>query len=1510
MFKKLIMACLALTMAHTQASAQRATDALDRGLVAVQTSGGVYCSWRILGEEYYDVTYNLYRDGVKVNSEPLSVSNYTDAAGTAGSQYSVRAVVRGQEQAASHAVTPWAQDYLEITLTHEGLSSSFEPNDVCAADLDGDGELELLLKCANVSDANKGFLPGGNNGEYDVIEALKLDGTRLWWIDAGPNMTDFQHNELNIVAYDWDGDGRAECVMRAADGTVFHMADGTTQTIGDPTKNYRNPSGSSGQWFIFQGDEYLVYLDGLTGKPYQVMEYPLRRLEPGETDLNAAWGDGYGHRSSKHFFGAPYLDGRKPSIFLARGIYTRHKMVAYDVDPATHELTERWRWNCNSPGSPWYGQGYHNYQVADVDWDGRDEIVFGSMVIDDCGRGLSTTGLGHGDAQHCSDFNPYVHGQEMFACNEDLPANNYRDATTSKIYYRLAGGGDDGRSMAGNFSNDYPGAMASSGHDTPISCVTADHIQGVNGGFDLNFRIYWDGDLLEETVNGVDSRNSAARIFKFGKGVLKTMHGTQTNNDTKATPCYQGDLLGDWREELVLRTTGGNIRIYTTTDPTPWRNYTLWHDTQYRQAMVWQMCGYNQPPHTSYFLGELEGITMAPPPLTNTGREEIAGGGSIGSSQNDKHVLLAETGDMTVSVADGASPYILTVNAPSWVQGHDNNDNITTETFTHTLTGGAFTGTMRLVKQGDGVLVLPNVTETYSGNTDIWAGTVRFDGTLQNSHVWMNRFGQLESDGGRFLQGIEMQYGSVLRPGGADKAGTLTVSDLQLGFGARVAIDMMPDGQADHLAVTGKLSIEKKDWQYGPEYDAPVIQVITHFADSETRLEGGRYTLGTVGQIEGNIDDIKIEGLSGQKTALAYEDGTLYLDITAMREATDVVWSGSEDGNWDFANTANFLIGGEKDVFVSGDNVVFNDEAANPNVVITTPVSPSSVTFDNSVLTYTLSGDSIVGPCNIEKKGTAETIINNVNRFKGTTTLTDGILTVSSLGNATGAEFGALGGVANAIRMNGGTLRVNGSFTGSHPIQLDTKGGSIEVPANTTFTADGTLSSLNGKNRLAKKGNGTLKTGKVTGVAAITVSEGTLQAGEVNSVQQYPDTVVLMGGIMRDVDDIYSYSSNPVNVKVPADESGTWYLDQRCSYSGSLTGDGDITVYATGPRISLNGNWSNFTGKLTINGLKTGHYDPEMTFNNSYGMRNASLHVATRMSNSGKDFAIGQLTGGGTLAGSGRYTIGYLNSDITFTGAFEGCTITKVGSGSWTLMKESPNLGSGQVEVRGGMLNISSSQTTNLFFGSHQVVAQDSGTLAGRGYLQGITLQKGGRLKPGNVTSSYPVGLMKVKESIFAFEGSHLEFFIFNNKNTNSSRSFLEVGSTLSINGDITVTMKGYTPALGDEIILWTAKSVTGTPTAVYLPDISEYGLGWDYTQLMSAEGKLRVVSAEDGIASISAGTPVRVKVYSLNGILLGSFECTRSEVKARMQQEHLGRGTFVVRMQSTDRSETVKIIL
>ena len=224
--------------------AQRKTEKLDRGLVAVQSTDGVYCSWRIYGEEYYDVTYNLYRDGSQI-ATGLTTSNYVDAGGSASSRYKVAAVVRGSEQAASAEVTPWSQPYLEITPDHGNLKSVYQPNDACMADVDGDGELEILIKMWNQSDVNTGLTRGGYQGEYSIIEVYKLNGKRLWWIECGPNLTDFQNNETNIVAYDWDGDGKAEAVMRAADGTVIHMADGTTQVIGDASKNYR-PAGWTG----------------------------------------------------------------------------------------------------------------------------------------------------------------------------------------------------------------------------------------------------------------------------------------------------------------------------------------------------------------------------------------------------------------------------------------------------------------------------------------------------------------------------------------------------------------------------------------------------------------------------------------------------------------------------------------------------------------------------------------------------------------------------------------------------------------------------------------------------------------------------------------------------------------------------------------------------------------------------------------------------------------------------------------------------------------------------------------------------------------------------------------------------------------------------------------------------------------------------------------------------------------------------------------------------------------
>ena len=1225
---------LLLVLTAVPVLGQRMTDRLDRGLVAVKTDAGVFCTWRVLAEEYYDVKYNIYRDGIKLNGDhPLEVSNFLDASGgNENSQYTVTAVVRGTEKAHSKVATVWAQNYLEITPDHGDLKSTYVPNDACCADVDGDGELEILLKFDNQSWASADYPKAGYEGEYFIIEVYKLDGRKLWWIDLGPNMADFQNNEQNIIAYDWDEDGRAEAVMRASDGTVIHMADGTTYEIGDPTKNYLAAT-STGQWFVHEGQEFLVYMDGATGKPYQVMDYPLKRLEAGETSLEAAWGDGYGHRSTKHFFGAPCLDGRKASIFLARGIYTRHKMVALDVNPDTHELTERWRWTNNTPGSSWYAQGYHNYSIADVDWDGRDEICFGSMVIDDNGHGLSTTGLGHGDAHHVGDFNPYIHGQELYACNEDRPDNNYRDATTSKIYYRQTSSNDDGRAMMGNFSNDYPGCLGRSGHDTAISSVTNEHIPE-DIAFDVNFRIYWDGDLLEETFNGTGTRNSTGRIYKPGVGDLLKLEGSLTNNDTKATPCYQGDILGDWREEVIMRTKDNKIRIYTTTIPTDWRIPTLWHDHQYRNAMVWQMCGYNQPPHVSYFLGELEGITQAPPPLTTTDRILVNDGGAIADVDTpNPHWLLADTGAATVRVEDGCSPSIVTVNTPSWVQGNDNNDNITTDYFTHTLTGGAFSGDMRLVKQGDGILVLPKVTETYSGPTDVWAGTLRFDGTMQNSKVWLNRFAVLESDGGQFQKGIWMDYGSMLCPG-EQGIGTDT---LALGFGSRIVFDVEV-ARADCVKAN-VLKIEKKDWQYRPKYSTPVFEVcrlVLPTVEVPYELEG-KYLLVDANKIEGSVDDIVLEGLDGLKASLIQEDGKIYLNVEPLRQADDVRWDGGESGAWNFAHTENFLLSdGTKGFFVTGDRVTFDDEATQKEVFISGEVSPASIVFENDEQDYTLSGiGSIIGGASLTKRGTGNLTILNTNRLTGGIVVEDGSLTVQTLANADGAEYGALGGVDNLISLRqGGTLAIDGTIVSSQRLEIGEGGGSVQVNAGKSLTQNGAISQKT-KTSLEKNGGGTLTIGGTVKLDTLIVNQGTVQGSENgNSVHQYPAVIILNGGSLKDPDDIYSYSSNSAHVVVPEDMKAIWSLDARCDYKGKLTGQGELTVRVTSVRCNMQGDWSGFEGTLNFQNQKTGKYDPLLQWNNSYGLGKAT--VKGDFENNGKDVTIGRFTEKVSVTGNGR----------------------------------------------------------------------------------------------------------------------------------------------------------------------------------------------------------------------------------------------------------------------------------
>ena len=1442
--KRLTFFLLALVAGWTTLMAQRQTDMLDRGLVAVPSGSGALVSWRIFGEEYYDTEYNLYRDGVKIAGS-LSVSNYTDTGGKAGSKYQVAAVVRGQEQEKCAEVTRLNQQYIQFAVkdvmsrSGSNITNDYSINDIALADVDGDGVSEFILKRNYVDGSSVDAIA------YNLLECYNIKGDRLWYIDLGPNMVSGPDEQYDAVGYDWDGDGKAEILLRGADNMIIYHADGTTTNIGNMNVNTRNTVlQTANMTYTNTGAEYLLYLEGATGKPYAIgnngqlwMTYPLPR---GNAD---DWGDGYGHRSTKHYFGAPFLDGRHPFIFLGRGCYTKHHMKAFSVNPETHQLTLYWEWSNNGGwGDPWYGNGYHNFGIADVDWDGRDEICFGSMVIDDNGKGLSTTGLGHGDAQHCSDFDPYRHGQEIFACNEDEPAMNYRDATTSKIYYRLQSTGDDGRALCGNFSNSYPGAIGHSSQSGTISCVADKVISGGPTGFTNNWRIYWDGDLLEEGLDGASSREGAARVFKADGSIVFTADGTANCNWTKNTPSAAGDVLGDWREEIIVRTSDNKyVRVYTTDKYTKWRNYTLWHDHQYRQGMVWESMGYNQPPHTSYFLGELENITIAPPPLTMTNRVEVANNGTIGAEHNDQHVIVCETNDTHINVAEGAKPWVVTFNVPSWVQGTNSNNTsgnpaIKYTYYTCEVSGAAFTGDMRLVKQGDGTLVLPKTDNTYTGETDIWAGKLVFDGSLLNSRLWLNRFATLSSDGGTF-RSIHMDYDAKLLPGGENQVGTVTTDSLVLGFGSRIVFDI--DEQLDQVN-TKYISIETKNWQYGPKYLQPVFE-FNILGNSDPMP--GEYLLGTAETLKGSLDNIRIEGLGTKmKSSLQLTEGKLFLVISGTRDAGNVVWTGATSAIWNMADSENFAnTEGESDIFVSGDNVRFDDTAKKFNVTLNGELEADTVFVANETKAYTFSGTgSLVGNTTLVKQGNGMLTIKTENTYTGGNRLSGGVVSVSSLANANQPK-GNLGGVTTGrkfIMENGAELRTTAAVTNGTNIYFEGDEGGV-INNSQDFIVDKAMAGT----VLTKKGSGWMKLNIAnSSLNRLVIVAGTVQCINANTPAK---TVEFQGGTLNE------NTSTGYAIYVPQGKTGNWYMANRSTYTNKVTGEGTLTAYCTtekgngwyATRTPVQCNFSDFEGTLKPMSSQDGDVK-RFTLNTSTGMPKGTMNIASdvEVQNSGKTFRIGKVTGSGKLGGSctfsnsgsvGANTWQVGNDDDWTTGVrvTSDAHLQKVGAGK--VIWNGANDNTGTTIVKEG----------ELCMGVNGLLGTGKLTVDAKAVFSSASKTK--VLKNASVVIN---GTMLVNATRCA-----------TNVSDGCTSFYFEKG--LTVNGTIRVTATNHSLQVGDSIRVFSAASFSGTPTFEFEGDVK-----WDTSRI--SEGLLFVKGINTAISDVFTDNTPR-NIYDIRGRLV-----------------------------------------
>ena len=587
MKKRSLLIYLFLIIGLSVASSQAQKENLNRALVAIRTSDSqVYIGLRLFIDDPKGIGFNLYRDGLLLNDSPIvNSTNYTDDIAVNG-VYSLEiaqdSIMTKIPKTIAKAKV-WEQNFLEIPIdrpqggtTPDGVSYTYSANDCSVGDLDGDGEYEIVLKW--VPSNSKDNSHNGHTGNV-FLDAYSFSGVRKWRIDLGVNIRSGAHY-TQFVVYDLDGDGKAEVACKTADGTI----DGLGNILGESSADYRNESGR-----ILEGPEYLSVFDGQTGGLVSSVKYVPRRGDVG------SWGDNYANRSDRFLAAAAYLDGKHPSLIMCRGYYTRSVIAAWDL--VNGELKQRWVFDSDTPGYEAYaGQGNHSLSIADVDQDSKQEIVYGSMTIDDNGQGLYTTGLGHGDALHVSDFDPNIPGLEVFAPHENKRDGiTFRKAKTGEIIWQHKNNIDVGRALAADIDPSRIGAEFWAQGNMGVYNISGEEVFSEIPS--INFAIWWDGDLQRELLDG-------NQITKYGIGTIFTADQCSSNNGTKATPCLQADLFGDWREEVIFRTKDNNaLRIFTNPEITSFRIPTLMQDLQYRMAVVWQNSGYNQPPWPSFYIG-------------------------------------------------------------------------------------------------------------------------------------------------------------------------------------------------------------------------------------------------------------------------------------------------------------------------------------------------------------------------------------------------------------------------------------------------------------------------------------------------------------------------------------------------------------------------------------------------------------------------------------------------------------------------------------------------------------------------------------------------------------------------------------------------------------------------------------------------------------------------------------------------------------------------------------------
>lgn len=660
----------------TELTASPGETLTDRGVIAVNLAGadggetvvtaadasgkeytsGVYLSWRSFEKDPKGTTFDIYRNETKI-AENLAVTNLVDEGGRASDIYRVEGSSDVELGIKVLDTAVWQDKYLELKLYSpadqtmpDGTACTYAANDMSVGDLDGDGQLELVVKWypSNAQDNSaKGYTGTTFLDGYDVNFATG-EVSLLWRIDMGVNIRSGAHY-TQFQVWDFDGDGKAEIAVKTADGTTsYQSTDGTDAGLVEVAytgacnaaslpvdqisveHDYRNAAG-----YILEGPEYFSMFNCDDASLIDTVDY-----EPGRGNVNA-WGDGYGNRVDRFLSAVAYLNGTTPSAVFCRGYYTRTCLTAYyladtDGDGTGDKIQTYWKFDTNEAGSQYEAQGNHGLSVNDIDNDGKDEIIYGSLVIDHNGTVKYSTNQGHGDAMHVSDWVNWNEGLEVMAVHEHDDASYHveiHDAETGKILMGYHVGRDTGRGVAADIDPTASGAEFwsiaspdSSAEEEPSwdsrdggvysTMSTLENLITLSGKSPAsNASIFWDGDLLSEIQDHrFDSdayKPLAVNLAKWdyeNNQEVTLFDSTEilSNNGTKGNTGLTADILGDWREEIISRSSSGQnkIRIYASTIQTDYVVPCLLENRAYRQGVAWQNVAYNQPANLSYLLSE------------------------------------------------------------------------------------------------------------------------------------------------------------------------------------------------------------------------------------------------------------------------------------------------------------------------------------------------------------------------------------------------------------------------------------------------------------------------------------------------------------------------------------------------------------------------------------------------------------------------------------------------------------------------------------------------------------------------------------------------------------------------------------------------------------------------------------------------------------------------------------------------------------------------------------------